>query len=46
MPLEYRLYNLKQLAFLITDNEARIQASVKSDLSKAPFDVMVGDVSH
>jgi hypothetical protein len=44
--LEYRNYNLKQLAFLLTDNEAKIQASLKADLDKSGFDVLVGDVSH
>lgn len=42
--LEYRLYNLKQLAYLLTDNEAKIQASIKADLGKSGFDVLVGDV--
>ncbi|OCF45583.1 aldehyde dehydrogenase (NAD+) [Kwoniella heveanensis CBS 569] len=42
--LAYRLYNLKQLAYLIQDNESRIQAAVYKDLGKGGFDVSSGDL--
>lgn len=45
LPIEYRLYNLKQLAFLIQDNIEAIYAALHKDLSKEPFDIDVGDVS-
>ena len=46
LPIEYRLYNLKQLAFLIQDNIEAIYAALHKDLSKEPFDIDVGDVSN
>ncbi|WVF67830.1 hypothetical protein IAT40_002591 [Kwoniella sp. CBS 6097] len=42
--LAYRLFNLKQLAYLIQDNESRIQAAVYKDLGKGGFDVSSGDL--
>ena len=36
--LDYRIYNLKQLAFLIKDNEARIHESIRLDLDRSPFE--------
>ncbi|OCF56063.1 aldehyde dehydrogenase (NAD+) [Kwoniella mangroviensis CBS 10435] len=42
--LAYRLYNLKQLGYLIKDNEKRIQAAVYTDLGKGGFDVSSGDL--
>ncbi|WWC64986.1 uncharacterized protein I303_107600 [Kwoniella dejecticola CBS 10117] len=42
--LAYRLYNLKQLAYLIQDNEERIQQAVYKDLGKGGFDVSSGDL--
>ncbi|UOH85117.1 hypothetical protein LQV05_001934 [Cryptococcus neoformans] len=42
--LAYRLFNLKQLAYLIKDNEALIQAAVESDQGKGAFDVTVGEL--
>ncbi|WWC98379.1 hypothetical protein V866_005270 [Kwoniella sp. B9012] len=42
--LAYRLYNLKQLGYLIKDNEKRIQAAVYKDLGKGEFDVSSGDL--
>lgn len=45
LPIEYRLYNLKQLAFMIQDNVEAIYTALNADLSKEPFDIDVGDVS-
>ncbi|WWD20892.1 hypothetical protein CI109_105370 [Kwoniella shandongensis] len=42
--LAYRLYNLKQLAYMIQDNEERIQEAVGKDLGKGAFDVSFGDL--
>nr|XP_019007737.1 aldehyde dehydrogenase (NAD+) [Kwoniella pini CBS 10737]OCF46518.1 aldehyde dehydrogenase (NAD+) [Kwoniella pini CBS 10737] len=42
--LAYRLYNLKQLAYLIKDNEKRIHQAVYKDLGKGAFDVSLGDL--
>ncbi|KAK8850725.1 hypothetical protein IAR55_004645 [Kwoniella newhampshirensis] len=42
--LAYRLYNLKQLAYLVKDNESRIQEALLKDLGKASFDVSYGDL--
>lgn len=42
--LAYRLFNLKQLAYLIKDNEALIRAAVENDQGKGPFDVTLGEV--
>lgn len=42
--LAYRLFNLKQLAYLIKDNESLIQAAVEKDQGKGPFDVTLGEV--
>ncbi|WVQ95403.1 hypothetical protein IAU59_002500 [Kwoniella sp. CBS 9459] len=42
--LAYRLFNLKQLAYLVQDNESRIQAAVHKDLGKGGFDVSSGDL--
>ncbi|WVW80658.1 hypothetical protein I302_102644 [Kwoniella bestiolae CBS 10118] len=42
--LAYRLYNLKQLGYLIQDNERRIQEAVYRDLGKGAFDVSSGDL--
>lgn len=42
--LAYRLFNLKQLAYLIKDNETLIQAAVEKDQGKGPFDVTLGEV--
>jgi hypothetical protein len=44
LSIDYRLYNLKQLAYLIKDNEAAIQAAVLQDLDKGAFDVSFSDV--
>ncbi|WRT70905.1 uncharacterized protein IL334_007904 [Kwoniella shivajii] len=44
LSLAYRLYNLKQLAYLIQDNEKRIQHAVHTDLNKGGFDVNLGDL--
>ncbi|KAL1412475.1 Hexadecenal dehydrogenase [Vanrija albida] len=44
LDIAYRNYNLKQLYFLLTDNEERIHASLKADLDKAGFDANVGDI--
>lgn len=44
--LAYRLFNLKQLAYLIKDNEALIQAAVENDQGKGAFDVTVGEVCN
>lgn len=43
--LGYRLYNLKQLAYLIEDNRAAIHQAVKSDLGGGDFVVDLSDVS-
>ncbi|KIR31413.1 aldehyde dehydrogenase (NAD+) [Cryptococcus deuterogattii MMRL2647] len=42
--LAYRLFNLKQLAYLIKDNETLIQAAVEKDQGKGPFDVTLGEL--
>ncbi|WVQ83377.1 hypothetical protein IAT38_005518 [Cryptococcus sp. DSM 104549] len=44
LPLAYRLYNLKQLAYLVQDNSQRIQDAVNKDLGKGGFDVVSGDL--
>ncbi|EAL17614.1 hypothetical protein CNBM0290 [Cryptococcus deneoformans B-3501A] len=44
LPLAYRLYNLKQLAYLIKDNETLIQAAIEKDNGKGPFDATLGDI--
>lgn len=41
----YRLYNLKQLAFLINDNEERIIAAAQADLGKSSFEARLAEVS-
>lgn len=42
---EYRLYNLKQLAFLIKDNAAAIDAAVAADLGKTHQESVMAEVS-
>jgi len=43
--LGYRLYNLKQLAWMIEDNRKAIHEAVKSDLGGGAFSVDMSDVS-
>lgn len=43
--LAYRLYNLKQLSFFITDNVERITAAIGQDLGKGAYDAEMSDVS-
>lgn len=45
LSLDYRIYNLKQLAYLIKDNEKRIQECLKRDLDKGALDANMCDVS-
>ncbi|ODN92095.1 aldehyde dehydrogenase (NAD+) [Cryptococcus wingfieldii CBS 7118] len=44
LPAAYRIYNLKQLAYMIKDNEEAIKAAVLKDLGKGDFDVYLGDI--
>jgi hypothetical protein len=44
LSLDYRLYNLKQLAYLIQDNEPAIVEAIRQDLGKAPFVAAMEDV--
>lgn len=44
--LEYRTYNLKQLAYLIKDNEEKIQECLRKDLDRGEFDTSMSEVSH
>ncbi|WVR08783.1 hypothetical protein IAU60_005841 [Kwoniella sp. DSM 27419] len=44
LSLAYRLYSLKQLAYMISDNEKRIQEAMMIDLGKGGFDVSFGDL--
>jgi len=43
-PLAYRLYHLKQLAYLIHDNRTAIHEAVKADLGGGDFAVDISDV--
>lgn len=43
--LDYRVYNLKQLAYMIKDNEAKIQACLRKDLDRGEFDTAMTEVS-
>ncbi|WWC92528.1 uncharacterized protein L201_007487 [Kwoniella dendrophila CBS 6074] len=42
--LAYRLYNLKQLAYLIKDNEKRIHQAVYQDIGKGAYDCNLSDL--
>lgn len=42
--LDYRIYNLKQLAFLIKDNREAIAEALKRDLDKGPASVDLEEV--
>jgi len=44
-PLAYRIYHLKQLAYLIHDNRTAIHEAVKADLGGGDFAVDISDVS-
>ncbi len=44
--LDYRIYNLKQLAYLIKDNESRIHAAGKKDLDWGGAAMTMGEVSR
>ena len=44
--LDYRIYNLKQLAFLIEDNRAAIAEALRRDLDKGANAVDIEEVSH
>ncbi|GFZ51302.1 hypothetical protein JCM24511_09062 [Saitozyma sp. JCM 24511] len=44
LSLDYRLYNLKQLAYLIQDNEPAIVEAIRQDLGKAPFVAAMEDL--
>lgn len=44
--IEYRLYNLKQLAFLITDNADAITKAVNDDLGKTAKESILAEVSR
>ncbi|GMK56329.1 hypothetical protein CspeluHIS016_0301690 [Cutaneotrichosporon spelunceum] len=44
LPLAFRLYNLKQLAYMMQDNVAAFQAALASDLQRHPFDVELTEV--
>jgi hypothetical protein len=43
--LEYRVYNLKQLAYLVKDNESKIQECLRKDLDRGEFDTSMTEVS-
>lgn len=45
LSLAFRIYNLKQLAYLLQDNVERFQAALALDLQKKPFDVELSEVS-
>lgn len=42
--LAYRMYNLKMLAFLLSENESKILDALKTDLGKEAFEARVSDV--
>ncbi|BEI82732.1 hypothetical protein CcaverHIS002_0306000 [Cutaneotrichosporon cavernicola] len=42
--LAFRLYNLKQLAYMLQDNVPAFQAALAADLQKKPFDVELTEV--
>ncbi|KAL7420913.1 Hexadecenal dehydrogenase [Cryptotrichosporon argae] len=42
--LDYRVFNLKQLAYLLRDNEARICAAVQADLDKGEVEVCASEL--
>jgi hypothetical protein len=42
--VDYRTYNLKQLAYLVKDNEEAIQAAIKRDLDSGSFAVSFSEV--
>lgn len=43
--LDYRVYNLKQLAYLVKENETKIQACLRKDLDRGEFDTEMTEVS-
>ena len=45
LSIDYRTYNLKQLGYLLKDNESAIQAAMYADLDEGPFQVNLCDVS-
>ncbi|RXK39394.1 hypothetical protein M231_03347 [Tremella mesenterica] len=42
--LDYRIYNLKQLGYLLHDNEKRIELALKLDLDKGRQDMALSDL--
>ncbi|ORX40867.1 Aldehyde/histidinol dehydrogenase [Kockovaella imperatae] len=44
IPVEWRIYNLKQLWWMIKDNEAAIQAASKEDLDTGPLACSISDL--
>lgn len=42
--IDYRIYQLKQLAFLIKDNDAAIKKAMREDLGRGDWEVEQGEV--
>jgi hypothetical protein len=43
--VDYRRFNLQQLAYLVKDNEQAIAEAIRADLGKGPFAAVMEDVS-
>ena len=46
LSLDYRRYNLKQLGYLLKDNEGLILEAARRDLGRGDVDAIISDVSH